>query len=232
MTPLRVLIIEDDVDLSATLYDFLEAEGHILDAAADGVTGLHLAITQDYDVIVIDINLPGMDGLAVCRKLRKEAAKRTPVIMLTARGTLDDKLAGFDCGADDYLVKPVALQELSARLLAVSWRSANARDGVLQVGDLTYNPGTHAVRRGNREITLTPTCLKILDVLIRNSPNIVSRVQIEAAVWGDSPPDSDSLRVHIHTLRYAIDHLSPYSLIHTVHGIGFRIAGPETPDAP
>ena len=116
---LRILVVEDNIDIAENIADFMEAGGHQLDFAMDGIGGLHLALTQDYDAIILDVMLPGMDGLTFCRKLRKEGGKQTPILMLTARDTLDDKLAGFDSGADDYLVKPFALKELSARINAI-----------------------------------------------------------------------------------------------------------------
>lgn len=225
---MQILIIEDDSDLAANLYDYLEAKGHVPDSAGDGVTGLHLAITNDYDVIVMDINMPGMDGLTACRKLREEAGKQTPVLMLTARDTLDDKLAGFDSGADDYLVKPFALQELLARLTALSKRGKTENNlDVIQVEDLSYNPRTLEVTRSGQKLTLTPTGLKILELLIRNAPNVVSRQQILKTVWPDALPDSDALRAHIHTLRTAVDKPFDKPLIHTVHGIGFKLTGAD-----
>lgn len=223
MTPLRILIIEDDVDLSANLFDYLETKGHLPDAAGDGVTGLHLAVTQPYDVIVMDVNLPGIDGLTACRKLRQEAKRQTPVLMLTARDTLSDKLAGFDCGADDYLVKPFALQELLARLTVLGRRSARQAASCLQVADLSFDPNTLQVSREGKLLNVTPTGLKLLETLMTHSPNVVTRAQLEAAVWGDSPPDSDALRAHMFTLRNVVDRPFAQPLIHTVHGIGFKL---------
>lgn len=220
---LNILIIEDDSDLASNIYDYLETKGHIADSAGDGVTGLHLAITNDYDVIIMDINMPGMDGLTACRKLRDEAGKQTPVLMLTARDTLDDKLAGFDSGADDYLIKPFALQELLARLLALSKRSRKNEPEQLQVGDLVFNPKTLAVSRAGQRLTLTPTGLKLIELLLRNSPNVVSRRELEEFVWRDTPPDSDALRAHMHTLRGVVDKPFEKPLIQTVHGIGFKL---------
>ncbi len=226
--PMRVLIIEDDADLAANLYDYLEAKGHSPDAAGDGVTGLHLAITQEYDVVVMDITMPGMDGVTACRKLRHEAGKETPVLMLTAKDTLEDKLAGFEAGADDYLVKPFALQELLARLTALAKRGTGKKgSAILQVADLTFNPRTLEVRRAGRPINLTPTGLKILRLLIEHSPDVVPRQKIETHLWRDNPPDSDALRAHMHTLRSALDRPFSTPLIHTIHGIGFRLAPPE-----
>ena len=220
---MRILIVEDNSDLAANIYDFLEAKGHTLDAAADGITGLHLAVVNDYDAIVLDLTLHGMDGLTLCRKLREEASKTTPVIMLTARDTLNDKLVGFEAGADDYLVKPFALQELEVRLLALQRRGAGSQSRKLQVGDLSFDLDTLSVKRQDKVISLTPTGLKILELLMRKSPHVVSRREIEHTLWGDEPPDSDSIRSHMHTLRVAIDHPFEKPLIHTVHGIGFRL---------
>jgi len=220
---MRILIIEDNSDLAANIYDYLEEKGHTLDAAADGITGLHLAIVNDYDAIVLDLTLPGLDGLTLCKKLRDEASKQTPVIMLTARDTLNDKLAGFATGADDYLVKPFALQELEVRLLALQRRNAGTAARKLQIADLTYDLDTLSVQRQNKTITLTPTGLKILELLMRKSPHVVTRREIEHLLWGDEPPDSDAIRSHMHTLRAAIDHPFDRALLHTVHGIGFRL---------
>lgn len=220
---MRILIIEDNSDLAANIYDFLEAKGHTLDAAADGITGLHLAIVNNYDAIVLDIMLPGMNGYEVCKKLREEAEKQTPVLMLTAKDTLDDKLAGFAIGADDYLVKPFELQELEVRLLALQRRKTGSTTRKLTVSDLSFDIDTLTVKRQDKSITLTPTGLKILELLMRKSPHVVSRREIEHLLWGDEPPDSDAIRSHMHTLRAAIDHPFDKPLIHTVHGIGFRL---------
>ena len=223
-SPIRVLIIEDDSDLAANLYDYLEAKGHQPDSAGDGITGLHLAITNEYDVIVMDVMMPGMDGFTACRKLREEANSATPILMLTARDTLDDKLAGFESGADDYLVKPFALKELLARITALSRRQLkDTSKQLISVADLDFDPNTLEVHRQKKLITLTPIALTILELLIRRSPNVVKRQDIEKEVWHDSPPDSDALRAHIHSLRAAIDKPFEKQLIHTIHGIGFRL---------
>lgn len=225
---MNILVIEDNQDLAANLYDFLEGKGHQVDAAADGVTGLHLAVVNDYDVIVLDLILPGIHGFEVCRKLREEAGKGTPVLMLTARDTLDDKLAGFECGADDYVVKPFSLRELEARLKALARRGHVSPRQVLHVADLTLDPGTLQVQRGGQPIELPPIPLKILELLMRKSPRVVWRREIEQAIWADSPPDSDALRAHMHVLRNAIDKPFPRPLLHTVRSIGYRLSGPDT----
>lgn len=221
---MNVLIIEDNRDLAANLSCYLEEQGHVIDAAGDGITGLHLAIVNDYDAIVLDLMLPGINGLDLCRKLRVEGHKFTPVLMLTARDTLDDKLAGFSSGADDYLVKPFAMQELHARLKALTHRRQRASSSnVLRVADLELDLGTLEVRRADIPIELTPIGLRILELLMRESPRVVRRRQIEETIWDDAPPDSDALRAHIHLLRGAIDKPFASPLLHTVRSIGYRL---------
>ena len=224
---MRVLIIEDNPDIAANLGDYLEDHGHTVDFAGDGVTGLHLAVVNEFDSIVLDLALPGMDGLDVCRKLRTEAGKDTPVLMLTARDRLEDKLAGFETGADDYLVKPFELQEVEARLKVLAGRGRRRNSRELKVGDLKYNLDTLNVSRGNEDIYLNPIGLKLLHCLMEASPNVVSRADLEMEVWGEEMPDSDSLRVHIHSLRSAIDKPFDSNLIQTRHGIGYRLVEPD-----
>ncbi len=225
---MRILVIEDNRDIAANLGDFLEDRGHTVDYAADGVAGLHLAVVNDFDAIILDLNLPGMDGLEVCKRLRAEGRKQTPVLMLTARDSLDSKLAGFESGADDYLVKPFALQEVEARLSVLARRGKAAQPRVLHVADLEYNLDTLEVMRGGKSIQLNPTALKILQSLMEASPSVVTRLELENRVWGEELPDSDSLRVHIHGLRAAIDKPFDKALIQTRHGIGYRIADTES----
>jgi len=225
LAKVTILVIEDNTDLSANMWDFLESQGHTVDAASDGVSGLRLATTRDYDVVVLDLGLPKMDGLEICRNLRAEQRKNTPILILTARDTLEDKLLAFDSGADDYLMKPFALEELHARLLALVKRATP--DGTarqLEVADLRLNLETLEAVRDGKRIKLTPTGLQILEILMRQSRRIVPRQELERALWGDEPPDSDALRAHIHSLRTAIDKPFAVSLLHTVHGIGYRLS--------
>jgi DNA-binding response OmpR family regulator len=224
---MRVLIIEDNPDIAANLGDYLEDHGHTVDFAGDGITGLHLAVVNEFDAIVLDLALPGMDGLDVCRKLRAEAGKETPVLMLTARDRLEDKLAGFETGADDYLVKPFELQEVEARLKVLGGRGRRKNRRELKVGDLKFNLDTLNVSRGGTEIYLNPIGLKLLHCLMDASPNVVSRAELEMEVWGEEMPDSDSLRVHIHSLRSAIDKPFGSNMIQTRHGIGYRLVEPD-----
>ncbi len=222
---MQILIIEDDEDLAASLCDYLENNGHLTTTADDGATGFHLAVANDFDIIIMDVDLPCMDGLAACKKLRNEADKDTPVLMISSRDALEDKLAGFDSGADDYLIKPFAVQELLARLTALNKRSHAVVNicTELQVGDLSFSTKTLKATRQGKTITLTPTSIKILELLMRNSPSVVSRQKIEERLWHGSPPGSDALRVHMHTLRSLIDRPFDQPLIHTVHGIGFKL---------
>lgn len=225
---MNILVIEDNPDLAANVCDFLEAKGHITDAAGDGITGLHLAVTHDYDAIVLDVFLPGMDGFTVCQKLREEAGKSTPVLMLTARDSLEDRVAGLEFGADDYAIKPFALRELEARLKALVRRAHGvAAPKVIRVADLEFDPAMMRVQRGGRLIELPPIALRVLETLMRASPRVVKRDELERAVWGDAPPDSDALRTHIHAVRAAIEPPGELALLHTLRGIGYRLAPPD-----
>jgi len=222
---MRILVIEDNPDIVANLYGFLEPKGHVLDSAANGYGGLALAAQNEYDVVVLDVMLPGLNGLELCQKLRGELRKSTPVLMLTARDTLQDKVAGFDSGADDYLVKPFSLVELEVRLKALARRASGGHTGstLLTVGDLTFDTDTYEVRRAGRTLALTRTGYTILKLLMKESPKVVSRAAVEQAVWGEDLPDSDSLRVHIHALRQAIDKPYPFAMLRTIAGIGYKL---------
>jgi len=221
---MRVLIIEDDPAIAANLYDFLEARGHVVDAAADGVTGLHLAVTGKFDAIVLDLGLPGMDGATLCRKLRDEARDDTPVLMLTARDTLEDKLEGFSRGADDYLVKPFALKEVEARIAALHKRRAGrvaARP--LTAGDLAFDPETLTASIRGQAVRLPPKCLRLLQVLMGQPNRVFSRAELEAEVWGREQETSDTLRSHMHVLRRELSQAGGYDPIENVHGLGYRL---------
>lgn len=221
---MHVLIIEDNRDLTANMFDFLEAKGHVVDAAADGITGLHLAIVNHYDAIVLDLMLPGMDGSLVCKKLRQEAGKDTPVLVITARDSLDDKISVLEAGADDYLVKPAELREVEMRLRVLARRgSARVMREKLSVADLTLEPATCVVQRAGKRIDLPPIPYKILELLLMRSPQVVTREELEHAVWGDALPDSDSLRAHMHVLRALIDKPFDVPLLHTMRGFGYQL---------
>jgi DNA-binding response OmpR family regulator len=222
---MRILVVEDHRDLAENIGDYFGPKGHEIDYAADGITGLHLAVTNDYDVVVLDLTLPALDGLEVCRKLREEAKKSTPVLMLTARDQLDSKVQGFRAGADDYLVKPFALKELEVRLEALHRRSGSGMASrVLKVADLEFDPDTQAVKRAGQRLDLNPSLRTLLGVLMANTHRVVRRAELEAALWGDDPPDADVLRAHIYSLRTLIDKPFPRKLIHTIHGTGYRLS--------
>ncbi|PYE31000.1 DNA-binding response OmpR family regulator [Idiomarina fontislapidosi] len=222
--PSRVLIVEDNRDICGNIAAYLEKHCYLLDFAYDGISALHLALTHPFDVIVLDLMLPGMDGLSFCQKLRAEGNLDTPVLMLTARDTLDDKIKGFAAGADDYLVKPFALQELHARLQALRKRNRGRTDNLLTVGDLTLNRSTRQVHRAGQRIELNPAGMKLLQRLMEEAPSVVTRDALETLLWADEPPDGDALRSHMYKLRQAIDRPFERALIHTVHRIGYRIA--------
>ncbi|KAF1061293.1 MAG: Transcriptional activator protein CzcR [Pseudomonas citronellolis] len=221
---MRILLVEDNRDILANMADYLGLKGYTVDCAQDGLSGLHLAATAHYDLLVLDVMLPGLDGFTLCRRLREDARRDTPVIMLTARDHLDDRLQGFRSGADDYLVKPFALSELAARIEAVLRRSQGGGRRELQVADLSYNLDTLEVNRAGKALKLNPIGLKLLAVLMQKSPHVVRRDVLEEAVWGDDCPDSDSLRSHVHQLRQVIDKPFDRSLLHTMHGVGYRLA--------
>ncbi|MBP6490577.1 MAG: response regulator transcription factor [Thauera sp.] len=222
---MRVLIIEDDLDIAGNLYEFLEGRGNVVDLARDGVTGMHLAVSGDFDAIVLDLGLPGVDGLGLCRKLRGEARQDVPVLILTARDLLDDKLAAFECGADDYLVKPFALREVEARLNAlVARRRGRVVNRRLRYETIEYDPDNLAVTVDGRSVHLSRKCLLLLEKLIAAPHRVFTRAELERELWGDEHPQSDSLRSHMHLLRRALTDASGRAPIETVHGIGYRFA--------
>jgi DNA-binding response OmpR family regulator len=227
-TVASLLLIEDHRDIAEMVGSYLETRGFAVDYAADGVTGLHLAVANDYDLIVLDLMLPGLDGLSLCQKLRNEARRDTPLLMLTARDTPQDKVTGLDAGADDYLVKPFDIRELEARVRALlRRRRGQVAAEVLKVADLTLDTGTLEAQRAGRPLALTPITLKLLTILMRASPRVVSRRELEREVWGELSPDSDTLRSHLYTLRKVIDRPFNKPLLHTVPGTGYRLADPD-----
>lgn len=220
----RLLVIEDHRDIAVTICEALEAAGYEVDYAANGVAGLALASSHDFDTIVLDVGLPRLDGLALCRQLRAQARSQTPVLFLTARDTLPDKLAGFDAGGDDYLVKPFALEELEARISVLVRRyRARPPPGELLVGPLRLDPQTHRLERDGRRIHLSPVGMKLIALLMARAPAIVSRTELEREIWGDRPPDSDALRSHLYSLRKAVDKPFDRALIKTVANVGYRL---------
>jgi DNA-binding response OmpR family regulator len=219
-----ILLVEDHADLAATIGDELEARGYTMDFAADGASALGLALTQQYDLILLDLMLPKLNGMEVCARLREQRLS-TPILMLTARDQLSDKLEGFEIGADDYLVKPFDMEELVARIRSLLRRSrGEVSASEYRVADLLFDTGSLEVKRAGKRIEISPTGLRILRILMRESPNVVTRETLEKELWGDLLPDSDTLRSHVYNLRREIDRPFSEKLLHTLPGIGFKLA--------
>jgi DNA-binding response OmpR family regulator len=216
---ISVLLVEDDIDLAATVVDYLEIEGINCDHAANGVHGLSLIEANDYHVILLDINLPRLDGLSVCQKVRA-SSDDTPILMLTARDSLGDKVAGFDAGTDDYLVKPFEIEELLVRIIALSKRRSGQATK-LNVGELALQLKARTATYAEQQVKLTPITFKLLEKLMREASKPVTREQLMLAVWGENQPDSNSLKVHIHHLRKQLDIVNANLSIDTEAGFGF-----------
>lgn len=221
----KILTIEDDPALLRLVQYTLAEEGMDVSTASNGRDGLRQFYSLQPELVILDLMMPEMDGWETCRRIREMAD--VPIMMLTARGQDEDMVRGLDIGADDYMVKPFALQELEARIQVLVRRSKPQQARVLQVADLAYNLDTLVVTRQGKSIQLNPIALKILQCLMEASPSVVTRQELEMRVWGEELPDSDSLRVHIHTLRAAIDKPFDKPLIQTRHGIGYRLVDPE-----
>ncbi|KZN59172.1 hypothetical protein N473_03180 [Pseudoalteromonas luteoviolacea CPMOR-1] len=219
----KVLVVEDNHEISCNIAEYFEPLGLILDFAYDGQQGAQLAMDNYYDCIILDIMLPKMDGLAVCEFLRTKANRHIPIIMLTARDALNDKLAGFNMGADDYLTKPFALEELYVRCLALAKRHLLNCEKTLQIGDVSLNAQTQEVKRAGQVIALQPIPLKILQLLMEHHPRPLSRSELCDKIWGDDPTDSDALRSHIYQLRKAIDKPFDTAVIKTIHSVGLAL---------
>lgn len=226
---MKVLIVEDDAAIAANLYDYLESGGYDVDIASNGNTALRMALGEAWDAILLDLSLPGMDGLTLCRKLRTEAHRDTPVLMLTARDTLEDKLQGFREGTDDYLVKPFSLKEVGARLSALVKRyRGHVATMELRFADLRLDLSTMTVQRAGRPVRLPPKCLHLLRIIMQAPNRVFSRGELEMEVWGEALPDSDTLRAHIYTLRKALSEPGEVDLIETVHGLGYRLCSSDS----
>lgn len=221
---MRVLLVEDEPRLSRIIKKGLEEDGFAVDSAFDGEEGLFLAETETYDVIVLDIMLPKLDGLEICRKLRSKHIK-TPILILTAKTSVEDKVAGLDSGADDYVTKPFAFIELRSRIHALLRRSVGGSTPELSILDLVVDPIKHRVTRGGVKITLTPKEFSILELLMRHKDEVVTRTMITEHVWDyNFEGMSNIVDVFVASLRRKIDKKSSHALIHTVHGVGYTIS--------
>jgi len=221
---MKILVVEDDADIASNIGQYFEDRGHLLDFAYSGNQGLELALGERFDLIILDLMLPGKDGVTLCREFRSRSQHDTPILMLTARDTVDDKIGGFEAGADDYLVKPFSLRELEVRVHALTRRSqAPYAAQVISIGDLELNRATMLVSRDGQPIRLKPRAFHILEYLMDNADRVIPRQELIDHIWSDDPPEGDPLRVHIHNLRAKIDKPFDRELIHTVHGVGYRI---------
>jgi DNA-binding response OmpR family regulator len=223
---LPVLLVEDDPDLAASILDYLEGQGWKVDFAPNGAMALHKLIDGKFAAGIFDLNLPGVGGLELCTRVRSDLAPSLPVLILTAADGLEDRLKGFQAGADDYLVKPFATAELLARLQAIIRRTSGGNQApaeTIRIGDLRLQVSTREAYRGARRLTLTNMGFLILQKLMQSSPAIVLRTELETHLWGDEPPGSDSLRTHIAHLRAAIEPPGCSPMLHTHRGVGFQI---------
>ncbi|HIF9458191.1 TPA: response regulator transcription factor [Photobacterium damselae] len=220
---MKVLIVDDNHNIAETIADYLELEGMTIDCAYHGEAALNLVKENHYDVIIMDIMMPKLDGINAVKKLREEQFCNTPILFLTAKDQLEDKIAAFKAGGDDYLLKPFAMEELCLRLYALSNRGPRQDIGELKFADITINTRTDEVKRAETEIKLSRIQLKILKLLMRQAPSIVSRQEVIESIWGDETPSSDALRSHIYGLRNTLDKGFETSRLETIHGQGYRI---------
>ena len=218
---MRLLVVEDEKKVAGFIKKGLEEEGFAVDVASDGETGLHMALDGVHDLIILDIHLPKMNGLNVLGELRRRKVA-TPVLLLTVRATIEDKVLGLDSGADDYLTKPFAFEELVARVRALLRRRAEVKQTLLQVGDLSLDPVRRTVSRGDEKIDLTPKEFALLDYFMRNPGRILTRTMIAEHVWDyDFDPATNVIDVYVNYLRRKIDSGRERKLIHTVRGVGY-----------
>jgi len=230
---LTVLVVEDHAPLREQIAALLRSAGHRVEEASDGRLALASALQSPPDVMVLDLGLPGLSGLALCRQLRERAAQPIPVLMLTARDTLPDKLEGFAAGADDYLIKPFASEELLVRVLALARRAGAGLDFRLHIGSLALDRRSREAWRHGQRLALPPTAFAVLQALAEAWPRALTRSELIRRLWDDDPPESDPLRTHLYQLRQQLD--KPFAtfataMLETVHGMGFRLRD-DTPAA-
>jgi len=220
---MKILVVEDEKKVASFLKKGMEQEYYTVDVSNDGKSGLNLALSEEYDLIILDIMLPVMDGITVLKKIRSENIE-TPVLMLTAKGNVEDKVEGLNMGADDYLPKPFAFEELLARVRALIRRKDKVKSTILSVADLSLDTQAHKVKRGESEISLTPKEYSILEYLLRNKNHVVSRMKLTEHVYEyQFDPDTNVIDVYINKLRNKIDKDSDQQLIRTIRGIGYMI---------
>jgi DNA-binding response OmpR family regulator len=223
-----MLIVEDHAALAANLFEFFDDRRYVLDFASDGLTALHLIATNSYDVIILDIMLPGLSGFEICRRIRNDIHCSTPVIIMTSKDQLQDKEEGFTVGADDYLVKPFNLRELQLRVDALYRRKAGfSRTPEIRIPGINFDPGTFLVRTENGDqLELSGTAARIFEELIKAYPDFLSYAEIQDTVWGEREVDMNTLRTHVYSLRKLLQDTFQYPMIKTIHGRGYRLLAP------
>ena len=227
---MRILLVEDEAPIADFIVRGLRKQGYAVDLADTGPKSLELLAIATFDVVILDVMLPGVDGFTVCHRMR-ESGNRTPVLMLTARDTVEDRVKGLDTGADDYLVKPFAFAELLARIRALSRREPTLTETVLRVADLELDTGTHRVRRDGRVIELTAKEYAVLEYMMRNPDKVLTRSMIIERVWSyDTLNAANVIDVYIYALRRKIDDLKAVKLIHTIHGVGYTLRASSNGD--
>ncbi len=223
MSKLTILLIEDNHAIAQQLCEYLEGLAWVVDWAATGKQGLALALQQQFDVILLDLNLPDIDGLEVCKQIKEQSLVYLPVLMLTARDALDDKQQGFGLGADDYVTKPFEFRELSLRCQALARRSQLHQSKQITIGDLVIDQGAHTASRAGKPLEFTNVGFKILLSLAKAFPQAVSRSQVIHAVWADEQPNSDALRSHIYSLRNTLDKPFDFAMLKTITNVGYKL---------
>lgn len=220
---LSVLLVEDNQDIAQQILGYLSDKGMVVDYAYSGKEALSLIKEQLFDLVILDLMLPDIDGYQLCGQLKEAVEHHLPILMLTARDSLTDKIKGFEMGADDYLTKPFALEEVYMRTLALSRRVMLHQNKTIEIGDLTIDVGQRKASRCGQELSMSQTDFSILKALVLASPNAISKRELNQKIWGDDSPETDVLRSHIYTLRSVVDKPFDTALIKTVHGIGFKI---------
>lgn len=221
---MRILLVEDDFNLAETLAEAITDQRYVVDVANDGESALDYIKTLDYDLILLDVMLPDFNGIDLCQKLRSQG-HQMPILMITALDTISDRITGLDAGADDYIIKPVDLGELFARIRASLRRGSTSSPAILEWGELQFNPSTYEVNYGERSLHLTPKEYSILELLLRNGRRVLSRAVMIDSIWSlEAPPDEDTVKVHIRSLRQKLRKVGASGdFIETVHGLGYRL---------
>lgn len=223
MNALKILLIEDNPTLARQTGEFLQAHGWQIDFAHNGRLGSRLALEQIYDLVILDLGLPDIDGLAVCRQIKEQAPVNLPVLMLTARDAFADKAQGFETGADDYLCKPFDPRELALRCRALARRDLLHRSDRICIGELTVRCREHKAVRAGKPLKLTFTAFRVLAILARAYPEPVSRSAIAHQIWGGEPPETDALKSHIYSLRQVLDKPFPFPMLRTIANLGYQL---------